>query len=117
EMQYIEISNDKILSQDIEYEQDKIFFFQAEDGIRYRNVTGVQTCALPIWGCHLRAAPDHLVGDRVRGEGAGLGGEGTLLPLPSRRLPVVCTSPRLVPLTLGLLGALAVAPQFVNLGL
>src|SRR5699024_11640950 len=23
-------------------------FFQAEDGIRYRNVTGVQTCALPI---------------------------------------------------------------------
>src|SRR5574339_102543 len=25
------------------------FFFQAEDGIRYRLVTGVQTCALPIW--------------------------------------------------------------------
>src|SRR5699024_11884980 len=24
------------------------FFFQAEDGIRGRNVTGVQTCALPI---------------------------------------------------------------------
>src|SRR5699024_11906296 len=24
------------------------FFFQAEDGIRERNVTGVQTCALPI---------------------------------------------------------------------
>src|SRR5207249_5751610 len=24
-------------------------FFQAEDGIRDRNVTGVQTCALPIW--------------------------------------------------------------------
>src|SRR5699024_12197631 len=23
-------------------------FVQAEDGIRYRNVTGVQTCALPI---------------------------------------------------------------------
>src|SRR5699024_1098797 len=23
--------------------------FQAEDGIRYRNVTGVQTCALPIY--------------------------------------------------------------------
>src|SRR5699024_11689901 len=27
-----------------------IFFFQAEDGIRDRNVTGVQTCALPIFG-------------------------------------------------------------------
>src|SRR5699024_1772833 len=25
------------------------FFFQAEDGIRDRNVTGVQTCALPLW--------------------------------------------------------------------
>src|SRR5205807_6851974 len=27
---------------------DKIFFFQAEDGIRDYKVTGVQTCALPI---------------------------------------------------------------------
>src|SRR5690625_6348973 len=26
-----------------------IFFFQAEDGIRDGHVTGVQTCALPIW--------------------------------------------------------------------
>src|SRR5437867_6537055 len=26
------------------------FFFQAEDGIRDRTVTGVQTCALPIYG-------------------------------------------------------------------
>src|SRR5437773_7817191 len=25
-----------------------VFFFQAEDGIRDRDVTGVQTCALPI---------------------------------------------------------------------
>src|SRR2546430_5852665 len=25
-----------------------LFFFQAEDGIRYLTVTGVQTCALPI---------------------------------------------------------------------
>ena len=25
------------------------FFFQAEDGIRDDLVTGVQTCALPIW--------------------------------------------------------------------
>src|SRR5437867_9095955 len=27
-----------------------VFFFQAEDGIRDRTVTGVQTCALPICG-------------------------------------------------------------------
>src|SRR5699024_11664030 len=26
-----------------------VFCFQAEDGIRDRNVTGVQTCALPIY--------------------------------------------------------------------
>src|SRR2546426_5203981 len=28
---------------------DVFFFFQAEDGIRDYKVTGVQTCALPIW--------------------------------------------------------------------
>src|SRR5690554_7670289 len=27
------------------------FFFQAEDGIRDADVTGVQTCALPIYDC------------------------------------------------------------------
>src|SRR3712207_9498338 len=27
-----------------------MFFFQAEDGIRDSGVTGVQTCALPIYG-------------------------------------------------------------------
>src|SRR5689334_24655016 len=27
----------------------QVFFFQAEDGIRDGTVTGVQTCALPIW--------------------------------------------------------------------
>src|SRR5205823_7803664 len=38
------------------------FFFQAEDGIRDKLVTGVQTCALPIWlssadnDCHSRRA-------------------------------------------------------------
>src|SRR5207244_5530290 len=32
-----------------------IFFFQAEDGIRDDLVTGVQTCALPIFGTHQRA--------------------------------------------------------------
>src|SRR5688572_8907115 len=28
----------------------QVFFFQAEDGIRDLTVTGVQTCALPIFG-------------------------------------------------------------------
>src|SRR2546427_9034593 len=30
------------------------FFFQAEDGIRDLTVTGVQTCALPIWSLQIR---------------------------------------------------------------
>src|SRR5438067_3390229 len=44
------------------------FFFQAEDGIRVRNVTGVQTCALPI----LDACPQQYFPDREwrRGDGA-----------------------------------------------
>src|SRR2546430_12480455 len=32
-----------------------VFFFQAEDGIRDLTVTGVQTCALPIWRCFPRS--------------------------------------------------------------
>src|SRR5256885_12013537 len=32
------------------------FFFQAEDGIRDYKVTGVQTCALPIWPAPGRGA-------------------------------------------------------------
>src|SRR5207249_5176073 len=31
------------------------YFFQAEDGIRDRNVTGVQTCALPIYSASPRS--------------------------------------------------------------
>src|SRR5688572_31004582 len=34
------------------------FFFQAEDGIRDLTVTGVQTCALPIWAMTQRVR-DH----------------------------------------------------------
>src|SRR6266404_4977950 len=34
-----------------------VFFFQAEDGIRRKLVTGVQTCALPISGCSARPVP------------------------------------------------------------
>src|SRR5687767_15180268 len=34
----------------MKYLFDCFFFFQAEDGIRDKLVTGVQTCALPIYG-------------------------------------------------------------------
>src|SRR5690606_40618988 len=42
-----------------------IFFFQAEDGIRDFHVTGVQTCALPIWvkGWYLQDFFDERKGD------------------------------------------------------
>src|SRR5439155_12590592 len=36
-----------------------VFFFQAEDGIRDGHVTGVQTCALPIWGDRRQASDRH----------------------------------------------------------
>src|SRR5437667_4721768 len=44
------------------------FFFQAEDGIRDRDVTGVQTCALPI-----SPKPEHLISQSplVRGYDSG----------------------------------------------
>src|SRR2546430_11339499 len=38
-----------------------VFFFQAEDGIRDLTVTGVQTCALPIWPAPKRVSA-HMVG-------------------------------------------------------
>src|SRR5207248_3436429 len=64
------------------------FFFQAEDGIRDRTVTGVQTCALPISPAQTnaphrnrdsqplrpKAAPIHL-GAQVRSEERRVGKE------------------------------------------
>src|SRR5438067_8902874 len=47
------------------------FFFQAEDGIRDRNVTGVQTCALPI----SRGLDDADGGGGAGDGGAAAGGE------------------------------------------
>src|SRR6266487_7195600 len=40
------------------------FFFQAEDGIRDGRVTGVQTCALPIFGS-ARARRERYVGQWI----------------------------------------------------
>src|SRR5699024_12151663 len=39
---------DREISSQLDNNMINISFFQAEDGIRDRNVTGVQTCALPI---------------------------------------------------------------------
>ena len=50
------------------------FFFQAEDGIRDRDVTGVQTCALPI----SQARPGKLDRGRQGGDGIVLAEYDTL---------------------------------------
>src|SRR5699024_12226565 len=68
------------------------FFLQAEDGIRVRNVTGVQTCALPIsLGIHPGDARDtagrrehlftltHLAHRRPAGRSRNLRGTGGAL--------------------------------------
>src|SRR6266852_1998853 len=48
------------------------FFFQAADGIRDATVTGVQTCALPIWKnriiCHTSSGVESVPSDRVRSQ-------------------------------------------------
>src|SRR5207245_7058139 len=50
-----------------------VFFFQAEDGIRDATVTGVQTCALPIYVPHgERARQQH----RARAGAARAGARG-----------------------------------------
>src|SRR5690606_41206424 len=66
------------------------FFFQAEDGIRDFHVTGVQTCALPIY--HQDAAALLRVGElarkdrhrRVEQRGDGVLAEQVLVPLVVR---------------------------------
>src|SRR5205085_8678794 len=62
------------------------FFFQAEDGIRDLTVTGVQTCALPIW-----AAP--------RAEAARQCRRGVPRGFCSRRRPQAGTPSRSVPIS------------------
>src|SRR5437762_7321920 len=52
------------------------FFFQAEDGIRDTSVTGVQTCALPIW---LRRKGRNGLGRLRRHRGQQLGGRGRVV--------------------------------------
>src|SRR5207249_11189606 len=44
------------------------FFFQAEDGIRDRNVTGVQTCALPIYSAQSIGRARRSRGGRAAGD-------------------------------------------------
>src|SRR6266704_2899177 len=61
-----------------------VFFFQAEDGIRDRNVTGVQTCALPIFciAAH-ETVEEHKFRSTSAADSVRKIGLLTLQPLPS----------------------------------
>src|SRR5699024_5060786 len=69
--------------------------FQAEDGIRDRNVTGVQTCALPISGTRRPGSPvekrSRLLTRGKPSMGVSLQlGEGVLPPTMKLRRVAVC---------------------------
>src|SRR3712207_7614553 len=51
----------------INIQKDRVYciFFQAEDGIRYIGVTGVQTCALPISARETAISEAHAKGQYV----------------------------------------------------
>src|SRR2546430_17499128 len=70
------------------------FFFQAEDGIRDLTVTGVQTCALPIYG---NSTVPWYRRKRVSSvERWGEAGHDWVLPMavPPSTAPSVATGPR-----------------------
>src|SRR5207249_3669996 len=77
------------------------FFFQAEDGIRDRNVTGVQTCALPIYrdGTHGSDAPTPASAAAVPGPMAAhrmVAGSASVIPRARLRAKNVSTPLALV---------------------
>src|SRR5256885_12862806 len=74
------------------------FFFQAEDGIRDYKVTGVQTCALPIYSKYVHDNINRAAGWRSKGwrnfDGKPIDHENLwkrFLSLRSRRMPVAVT--------------------------
>src|SRR2546427_7809085 len=98
------------------------FFFQAEDGIRDLTVTGVQTCALPIFGtfsiCSRGATSDRCASTmamfRASAELRAYASGGPLPTLSSRHAPAVRTIVRGMlrkeGITIPQLGRMAVVP-------
>src|SRR5207248_9181099 len=62
------------------------FFFQAEDGIRGRTVTGVQTCALPIWRVN-RSADFAIAAHSIGAAASAVGGAIHPPPIDPAMLP------------------------------
>src|SRR5699024_11818182 len=71
-----------------------VVFLQADDGIRDRNVTGVQTCALPIFGAAATSSPpsteqiDSAYGRALAGLTAPMPGAQELVAAMSGTIPV-----------------------------
>src|SRR5437867_5813660 len=72
------------------------FFFQAEDGIRYRTVTGVQTCALPISAIDLKT-----LSEAARSLGAGWATVMLRVVMPNMSTAILNASLLSVALVLG----------------
>src|SRR3712207_8492661 len=71
------------------------FFFQAEDGIRDIGVTGVQTCALPIWATLMPLPPGIDVCCVVRWRRPGWKlGTASVLSIAALSVTVMITPPR-----------------------
>src|SRR5205823_11241299 len=71
------------------------FFFQAEDGIRDKLVTGVQTCALPISTAQQpdRRASQSLQRANRRTSAAHCAGSGQCRTTPPTATPAACARP------------------------
>src|SRR6516164_8388267 len=91
------------------------FFFQAEDGIRVGTVTGVQTCALPIFrraGLDLGVRLVELLVDRLLEVVEGLGAVDEDAVDEERRRPLNASALAVVEVLLDLVGPLvAVEPR------
>src|SRR2546430_7794642 len=84
-----------------------VFFFQAEDGIRYLTVTGVQTCALPIYpetggrnvsGLHWDMILELRNGAEVFGDGEVIYRNGRFLTqAPAAGASATAPAPRVTP--------------------
>src|SRR5580704_18475014 len=84
------------------------FFFQAEDGIRDGRVTGVQTCALPIWSIRYRIDLDvYRIGSQVWLRHGDLYG---VLPLTSSGMRLPFSYP---PIAAAALSPLSLMPMAV----
>src|SRR5229473_3177913 len=70
------------------------FFFQAEDGIRDKLVTGVQTCALPISAAAAAAGKGPQPQTQTVAEKAGGGTPGPRQRRPEREKPRTSGQPR-----------------------